>query len=152
MFEAFDRRGELRAIAGGGRYDTLLESFGGVPTPAVGFGLGDAVIVELLKDLDLLPPTDQGSVDCVVYAMDEELVPSVLKVARSLRADGMSVDAILEPKKLKWVFKQADKIGAGYVIIVGSDEWARGEVGVKNLATGEQSCVKLEAIGEYFKQ
>jgi histidyl-tRNA synthetase len=55
VFEAFDRKGVLRAIAGGGRYDKLLETFGGDPTPAVGFGFGDAVIVELLKERNILP-------------------------------------------------------------------------------------------------
>lgn len=55
MFEARDRKGELRAIAGGGRYDQLLQTFGGQQQPCAGFGFGDAVIMELLKDLDLLP-------------------------------------------------------------------------------------------------
>lgn len=55
MFEARDRKGELRAIAGGGRYDQLLQTFGGQQQPCAGFGFGDAVIMELLKDLHLLP-------------------------------------------------------------------------------------------------
>ncbi len=55
VFEAFDRRGELRAIAGGGRYDGLLATFGGDPQPCAGFGFGDAVIFELLAERDLLP-------------------------------------------------------------------------------------------------
>lgn len=55
VFEARDRKGELRAIAGGGRYDQLLQTFGGQQQPCAGFGFGDAVIMELLKDLDLLP-------------------------------------------------------------------------------------------------
>ena len=55
VFEARDRKGELRAIAGGGRYDQLLQTFGGQQQPCAGFGFGDAVIMELLKDLSLLP-------------------------------------------------------------------------------------------------
>jgi len=55
VFEARDRKGELRAIAGGGRYDQLLETFGGEHQPCAGFGFGDAVIMELLKDKQLLP-------------------------------------------------------------------------------------------------
>lgn len=55
VFEARDRKGELRAIAGGGRYDQLLQTFGGQQQPCAGFGFGDAVIMELLKDLNLLP-------------------------------------------------------------------------------------------------
>ena len=55
MFEVRDRPGKLRAIAGGGRYDRLLETFGGENQPCAGFGFGDAVIVELFKELDLMP-------------------------------------------------------------------------------------------------
>ena len=55
MFEGFDRAGTLRAICGGGRYDRLLGTFGGEDQPCAGFGFGDAVIVELLKDKGLLP-------------------------------------------------------------------------------------------------
>lgn len=58
MFEARDRKGELRAIAGGGRYDQLLETFGGEHQPCAGFGFGDAVIMELIKDKKLLPQLD----------------------------------------------------------------------------------------------
>ena len=55
VFEGFDRAGQLRAICGGGRYDRLLGTFGGADAPCAGFGFGDAVIVELLKDKGLLP-------------------------------------------------------------------------------------------------
>ncbi len=55
VFEGFDRAGALRAICGGGRYDKLLSAFGGEDVPCAGFGFGDAVIVELLKDKGLLP-------------------------------------------------------------------------------------------------
>lgn len=55
VFEVRDRPGKLRAIAGGGRYDRLLETFGGENQPCAGFGFGDAVIVELFKELDLMP-------------------------------------------------------------------------------------------------
>ena len=58
VFEARDRKGHLRAIAGGGRYDQLLQTFGGDHQPCAGFGFGDAVIVELLKDKNLLPQLD----------------------------------------------------------------------------------------------
>lgn len=68
MFEGFDRAGQLRAICGGGRYDKLLGTFGGEDLPCAGFGFGDAVIVELLKDKGLLiTPSQQvcGIIDCV---------------------------------------------------------------------------------------
>ncbi len=68
VFEARDRKGELRAIAGGGRYDHLLETFGGEHQPCAGFGFGDAVIMELLKDKQLLPQ------------LDHKVCPHVLRV------------------------------------------------------------------------
>jgi len=146
VFEAFDRKGELRAIAGGGRYDQLLETFGGDPTPAVGFGFGDAVIVELLKDRDILPKFDDTGVDAVVFAMDEQLYGVAVDVACKLRAEGKSVDVVLEKKKTKWVFKHADRIRAGYVVVVAPDEYERGELSIKDMDTGEQNSVKIEDL------
>jgi histidyl-tRNA synthetase len=70
VFEGFDRAGELRAIFGGGRYDELLGSFGGENLPAVGFGFGDAVIVELLRATGRLPQLPASGVECVVFAME----------------------------------------------------------------------------------
>mmetsp|Transcript_37331 Transcript_37331/g.90644 ORF Transcript_37331/g.90644 Transcript_37331/m.90644 type:complete len:503 (+) Transcript_37331:177-1685(+) len=149
VFEAFDRKGVLRAIAGGGRYDKLLETFGGDPTPAAGFGFGDAVIVELLKDRDLLPSFDASGVDTVVFAMNEDLYKAALDVASRLRAAGQKVDLVLEPKKTKWVFKYANRIGAKYSAIIGSQEFENGEVAIKNLEASEQESVKIAELAEW---
>lgn len=149
VFEAFDRRGELRAIAGGGRYDKLLETFGGDPTPAAGFGFGDAVIVELLKDRNLLPSFDKQGVDTVVFAMSPDLYKVALEATAILRDCRQSVDVILDSKKPKWVFKHADRIGARFCLIVGSQEYENGEVSIKDLAQGKQSSVKLAGLGEW---
>ena len=113
VFEGFDKSGELRAICGGGRYDALLESMGGEPMPAVGFGFGDAVIVELLKMKNLLPDTTQSSVQVLVFPMVEELRGQAVAAATALRSAGISVDVVLESRKPKWVFQRADKLGAG---------------------------------------
>lgn len=149
VFEAFDRKGELRAIAGGGRYDKLLETFGGDPTPAVGFGFGDAVIVELLKERNVLPSFEKSGIDYVVFAMNDGLYPYAVVVAMALRRAGKSVDVILEGRKPKWVFKHADRLGASYCIVVGDDEVAKGEISVKDLVLGEQITVKLENMTEW---
>lgn len=149
VFEAFDRKGELRAIAGGGRYDKLLETFGGDPTPAVGFGFGDAVIVELLKERNVLPSFESSGVDTVVFAMSKELYPVALKVATTLRKAGLSVDLVLEDKKSKWVLKHADRIGSNYCVIVGSVEYENGEVAIKDLKLGEQKTVKIESLATW---
>lgn len=151
VFEAFDRRGELRAIAGGGRYDKLLETFGGDPTPAAGFGFGDAVIVELLKERNILPSFENSGVDSVVFAMTVELYGAAIDVATRLRASGQSVDVVLESKKAKWVFKHADRLGAKYCVIVAPDEYEKGEVSVKDLVAGDQESVKVDLLGQWAK-
>eukprot|EP00934_Nitzschia_sp_Nitz4_P000864 Nitzschia sp. Nitz4//scaffold192_size41448//37264//38733//NITZ4_007491-RA/size41448-processed-gene-0.34-mRNA-1//-1//CDS//3329540254//864//frame0 len=151
VFEAVDRKGVLRAIAGGGRYDRLLETFGGEPTPAAGFGFGDAVIVELLKDRNLLPPLDSPGIDTVVFGMTQDLYPTALQIATALREAGQSVDLILENKKTKWVFKHADRLGARHCAIVGSREFENGEVSIKDMANGEQNNVRIAALGEWVE-
>ncbi|KAL7434811.1 hypothetical protein ACHAXH_003241 [Discostella pseudostelligera] len=151
VFEAFDRKGVLRAIAGGGRYDKLLETFGGDPTPAVGFGFGDAVIVELLKERNILPSFEGSGFDTVVFAMSDDLYGVAVEVASKLRSEGQTVDLILEEKKAKWAFKYASRIEAKYVVIVASDEYENGEVTVKDMSLGEQKAVKINALEQWAK-
>jgi histidyl-tRNA synthetase len=149
VFEAFDRKGELRAIAGGGRYDKLLEVFGGEPTPAAGFGFGDAVIVELLKERNVLPSFAASDTDVVIFAMSKELHPAVIQASTILRKAGLAVDVVLEDKKPKWVFKHADRIGAKYCMIVGPDEYANNELSIKTLLDGVQETVKYTELTEW---
>ena len=146
VFEAFDRGATLRAICGGGRYDRLLSTFGGKDMPAVGFGFGDVVIVELLKDKGLLPDL-ASSVQDVVFAFDESLRPAAVRVAGLLRAAGRSVDLVMERKKVKWAFSHADARGAERIVLVAPTEWEQGTVRIKDLATGEQRDVGLEELG-----
>lgn len=149
VFEAFDRKGELRAIAGGGRYDKLLETFGGDPTPACGFGFGDAVIVELLKERSILPSFESSGFDTVVFALQPELYKKAINIATRLRASGQSVDVILEKKKPKWVFKHADRLGVRHCIVVAPDELENGEVAIKEMSTGEQELVEVDKIEDW---
>jgi len=152
VFEAFDRTGQLRAIAGGGRYDKLLETFGGKDNsiPAAGFGFGDAVIVELLKERNLLPTgLENAGTDTVVFAMDADLYPAALKVATILREAGQTVDVVLEAKKPKWVFKYSYRIGAKFCAIMGSDEYANQEVQIKDLIGDEKLLVKIDSLSEW---
>lgn len=152
VFEAFDRKGELRAIAGGGRYDKLLETFGGDPTPAAGFGFGDAVIVELLKERNVLPSFESSGIDSVVFAMTTDLYGAAVDVATKLRSAGQSVDVVLEPKKTKWVFKHADRLGAKYCVIVAPDEFEKGEVSVKDLMAGEQKTISIDSLTAWVEE
>ncbi len=142
VWEGFDRGATLRAICGGGRYDRLLSTFGGEDQPACGFGFGDVVIAELLKDKGLWPDLP-AQVDDVVFAFDKSLFPAARQVASTLRGRGRSVDLILEEKKTKWAFQHADRRGAGRVVFVAPAEWGDGKVKVKTLATGEEESTLL---------
>ena len=148
VFEGFDRAGELRAICGGGRYDKLLGALGGEDRPMVGFGFGDAVIMELVKDKGLLPESlKSGNVDDLVYPMNAALRPAAMGIAARLRAAGRSVDLVIEDgKKPKWAFKHAERCGASRVVLIGEKEWEQGVVRVKDLATREETDVKPEDL------
>ena len=137
VFEVFDTRGKLRSICGGGRYDRLLQSLGGTAVPAVGFGFGDAVIMELLADRGRLPEIPRR-LDAVVFAFGEAERPSAIRLATRLREEGQSVDLVLRPVRLRRALQDADRIGAARIYMVGSDELARGVAKVRDLASGEE--------------
>ena len=145
VFEAHDRAGNLRAICGGGRYDKLIGTLGGNDLPATGFGFGDMVVMELLADKGLLPELSTGVSD-VVFGMGTELRGAAMQVAKKLRSAGRSVDLVLEDKKMKWVFKHAERCGATRLVMVMPNEWAEGKVRIKDLDTGEESTVAMEDL------
>ncbi|KAM7464189.1 hypothetical protein LguiA_032310 [Lonicera macranthoides] len=145
VFEGFDRAGKLRAICGGGRYNQLLSTFGGDDIPACGFGFGDAVIVELLKDKGLLPELSP-QVENIVCSLDRDLQGAAAAVATILREKGQSVDLVMETKPLKWVFKRAARINANRLILVGNSEWQKGMVVVKILSSGKQFEIKIDEL------
>ncbi|MGD0016539.1 MAG: histidine--tRNA ligase [Verrucomicrobiia bacterium] len=145
VWEIHDRKGELRAIAGGGRYDNLLKLVGGVDLPALGFGMGDVVLTELLKDRGLLPKID-WDLDCYVVIADESLRAPALKLIHDLRDAGVAVDYSLTPEKVGKQFQAASALGAKFAMVVGPEEWRSGEVKLKDLETGAEKRVKVEEI------
>lgn len=134
VFEGFDRAGVLRAICGGGRYDRLLSLYGSVKeVPCCGFGFGDCVIVELLKEKKVLPDLT-ATVDFVVAAFNQEMMGKAMSVAQRLRKAGKTVDVFLEPgKKVGKAFNYADRVGAVKIAFVAPDEWEKGLVRIKDL-------------------
>jgi histidyl-tRNA synthetase len=147
VFELFDRKGEMRAICGGGRYDRLLELVGGEPLPAVGFGMGDVVLTDLLRERNLLPDTAR-SLDYFVVTVADDLRPRALALAHALRDKGKSVSYALKTQGVGKQFKAAGTEGAREVITLGPDEVARGVAKVKNMASGEEREVSLRELGE----
>jgi len=147
VFELFDAKGELRAICGGGRYDNLLSALGGVDLPALGFGMGDVVLGELLKDRGLAPAA-ASSIDVFLVAFGEGDLPHLLALAHELRDAGFRVEYALAPQSLGKQLRLADARGARLAIVIGPDDRARGEVMVKDLAANRQEPVPRRGVVE----
>ncbi len=145
VFELFDRKGELRAICGGGRYDRLLELVGGEPLPAVGFGMGDVVLGELLSERGLLPGGER-SLDYFVVAVSDDLRDRALGVAHSLREQGYRVAYALRSQSVRKQFSQAGTEGAREVVVLGPAEVERGMASVRDMTSGEEREVPLESL------
>ncbi len=142
VFEAFDVQGEFRAIAGGGRYDNLVKliSGGKVNLAALGFGLGDVVLLELLKARGLLPAFD-AALDVFVLIEDEALRNPSLKLIHDLRAAGHAVDYSLTPARPDKQFKRAQELKAGCTVRLESGAGGELTAKIKDLRTrDEKSC------------
>jgi histidyl-tRNA synthetase len=147
VFELFDRKGELRAICGGGRYDRLLELVGGEPLPATGFGMGDVVLGELLSDRGLVP-TFQRELDYFVVVVSAQERPEALRIAQALRESGKSVAYSLRDQSLLKQMKVAAREGASVVLIIGPGELERGCF----IARNTTSCSSPDVIFLAMKQ
>ena len=145
VFELFDRAGELRAICGGGRYDRLLELVGGEPLPAVGFGMGDVVLGELLRDRGLAPRA-APSCDYFMIWVQAEQRATALGTAHRLREAGRSVMYTYRPQAVGKQLRQAARSGAARAVIIGPDEAAVGAATIRDLATGSQETLSLESL------
>jgi histidyl-tRNA synthetase len=134
VFEAFDKKGELRAIAGGGRYDNLVKllSAGKVDLPALGFGMGDVVLLELLKARGLLPEFD-ARIDAFCLIEDESLRPDSLRLIHDLRSAGYTIEYSLTPAKSDKQFKRALELKAQRTIRLEQDATGALVVRLKNL-------------------
>jgi len=138
VFELFDAHGEFRAICGGGRYDTLLDSLGGVDLPALGFGMGDVVLGELLRARGLMR-AEQTSPDYWVAYTDPAQLVEAMHVVQTLRRSGASVEYALKPQQLGRQLKAAAAAGAPEAVIVREDH----ALILKSLASGEERAVRL---------
>ena len=135
VFEAFDRAGEFRAIAGGGRYNNLVKliSGGRVDLPALGFGMGDVVLLELLKERRLLPQFD-SHMDIFVLIEDEALRTQSLRFVHDLRGAGYAVEYSLTPTKPDKQFKRAQELKVSHTARLDNDAYVR----IRNLKTRQE--------------
>ncbi len=133
VWELFDASGAMpRAISGGGRYDRLLEAFGGTSVPMVGFGFGDVVITEILRERGLLPTLARGIED-VVYPLSAAEFAVANRVARTLRGQGRAVAVDYSLRRFRHVIERAEKDGASRLFILGGDEVRDGVCQVRHL-------------------
>lgn len=147
VFELFDADRSLRAICGGGRYDNLLGALGGVELPALGFGMGDVVLGELLMDRGLVP-APPASVDVFLAGATDDDLSHLLELAHALRERDVRVEYSFRAAPLGKQLRLADSRGAQYAVVIGPDDRARGEVMLKTLSDGSQRAVAREAIVE----
>jgi histidyl-tRNA synthetase len=150
VFEAFQTVGTGRALAGGGRYDNLVKKLGYQDMSAVGFGMGDVTVADLLELT--------GKTGALVDAPDAYLVigsdsvrSKALELATSLRRSGVKVDYPLKSQSFGKQFKQADAVGAKKAIILGEDELSAGIVKVKDLKSGEETQCAFFDILKIFE-
>ncbi len=151
VFEAFDRRGALRAIAGGGRYDDLLKrmSDGAVDLPAAGFGLGDVVVFELLQSLPDVwanigsAAARRRAVDVYVVVASEDMRTRALSATTMLRRAGVRTDMGFDNARVGKQFQAAEQAGAQFAVVYGN-EWPR--VKIKRLVTREERTIPEEDL------
>ena len=148
VFEAFDTKGEFRAIAGGGRYDNLVKliSGGKVNLPALGFGMGDVVLLEILKARALLPKFD-SNVDVFVLIEDETLRAPSLKLIQDLRAAGFAVEYPLTSAKPDKQFKRAQELKAAFTAKVESESYVR----IRNLKSRDEITAGFADAANHLK-
>jgi histidyl-tRNA synthetase len=146
VWEIFARTGELRAVAGGGRYDELIAAAGGPDLPALGFGMGDMVLGELLATRGLVPKA-APRVDVFVVPIGDDMLTPARSVARRLRDRGIATEVPYTALRVGKALKAADQAGARRAVIVGPDEWKDGCVVERDLAAGTERRVSVEDLG-----
>ncbi len=147
VYEAFDRHGKFRAIAGGGRYDQLvsLVSAGKNDIPGAGFAMGDVVLAELLKERGLLPKF-KGEIEVYALIENESLRDSTISLVQSLREESLSVDYSIVPLKPDKQFKRALEHGVQFTVRLEDQAIAK----VKNLKTRDEQTLPIAEVAAYL--
>lgn len=150
IFEAFPASGQGRALAGGGRYDHLIEKVAGQVMPAVGFGMGDVTLTDLLVETKKMPPFVAG-LDAWAIGLSDESYSKLLQDAHRLRMAGLIVDYALSPKGgLGKQLKTAEKKGAQFALIYGDAELEKGVVQIRDLRARESHDVPRQQLLDWL--
>ncbi|WP_342764709.1 histidine--tRNA ligase [Thermococcus sp. Bubb.Bath] len=139
----------IGSIGGGGRYDNLIEVFGGKPTPATGFAIGIERLIPILEWKGLLPEIKlRPDVYVIPIGEDREVKKTAIEIAQGLREAMMKADIELTGRKLRKALDYAGRLGVPYVVLVGKRDLAEGKVTVRDMESGEQKPVEKEKAME----
>ncbi len=142
VFEVNSPEKQHRAICGGGRYDSLLSTYGGETVPAVGFGFGDVVVLDVLKELKRFPELPR-KLDYTIIPFANEQIGTALKIAAELRLQGSTVDCNFSMKKIKKMMQQAHESGAAKAILLFPDELSDDKVVIRDMQLHKQKPVRI---------
>ena len=146
VFEAFEASGEGRALAGGGRYDDLIERLTGNAMEAVGFAMGDVTLLDLLESKALIPDLSPKP-DLMLFFTDESARSKAMSDAHYLRSRAWSIDYPLKLQSFSKQFKIANQKRLNFALVYGSEELERGQVLLKNFETGEEMPIERNPEG-----
>ena len=149
VFEVYDMQGKSRAICGGGRYDKLIETYGGPSVPMVGFGFGDVVISDILEERNLFPQ-DIEELKYLVIAYSQKQRDTAIRIVSALRKTGASAEIDLSFRKLQKTYSRADKRGFHTAILVAPEELKEKRVVVKNLKKNTEKTMNIDELCASF--
>lgn len=144
VYEAFDKKEQYRSIAGGGRYDNLIQVLGGKQTAATGFAIGFETLTLLLKEKNALPDA-HTSPEYYIAPVNAQILPKAQEIAQKLRKT-TTADIDLMQRKLSKQFEYANTIGARKVVIVGEKDLKEGNVTIRDMQTGKEEQVSVEKL------
>lgn len=145
IFEAKIASSAANSLGGGGRYDNLIKELAGLAMPAVGFGLGFDRIVELIKEKDLIQTNDTAQV-LVTFFDQDKYQQTAIKLTKELRAAGINSEIFLEKDKINKQFKLAQDKNIPWVAVIGEEEFNKGLISLKNMATGQQDQLEIKQV------
>ncbi|WP_345239849.1 histidine--tRNA ligase [Pontibacillus salipaludis] len=143
--------GAITTLSGGGRYNGLVEEIGGPETSGIGFAMSIERLLMALEAEGVSLPLEE-KLDCYIVALGEEAEKEAAGVVYQLRKAGIQVDKDYAGKKVKAQFKSADRLQAKYVLVLGENELANGQINVKRMATGDQETIALADVVEHMKK
>ena len=142
VFEFIDGDSGL-TVLGGGRYDGLVQEFGGQPTPAVGFATGVERLMEMYNVNN--PDAEEKKVDLYILSLGNEESKKAFEISEKLRSQNLKIERDIFERSFKAQMKYADKIGARNLLVIGEEELKTNSAKIKNMATGEEKEVSLNA-------